>query len=108
MIELEDHSELFVAQSFPLGGWKIVDPMAEEVNFTGRWRVKRSQKVQKRAFARAALANNGQKLSLPHFEVHAGQDGNVEGAYAIGFLELAAGDMDRGGRSGRWAVGSGQ
>src|SRR5262245_61531177 len=107
MIELKDHPELLVAQSFSLGGRKIIDPMAEELDFAGRWRVERSQKVQKRALARAALADDGQKFTLAHFEVHAGQHGNVKRALSVGFLELSTREVNGRGRSGRWVVGSG-
>src|SRR5436190_1602320 len=71
MIELEDHPELLVAQSLTLGRGKVVDAMAEEMNFAGGGRVERAQKVQERAFARATLPDNGQELALPHFQIQA-------------------------------------
>src|SRR5262245_4000971 len=101
MIELKDHPELLVAQTFSLGGREIIDPMAEELDLAGRWRVKRSQKMQKRALARDTLADNCQKFTPPHFEVDAGQDGNVKRALSVGFLELPTREVNGNGRGGR-------
>src|SRR5262245_26643447 len=106
MIELEDHAELLIAQSFSLGGGKIIDAIAEVMTFARRWRVECSQKVQERALARAALANDGQKLSLPHLKVHACQNRNVQGAFAICFLQSVAGEMD--GRGRNCGMGTGE
>ncbi|QTK81406.1 Hypothetical protein AT6N2_L0492 [Agrobacterium tumefaciens] len=44
---------------------------------SGRRRVEARQNAQKRAFAAAALADDGQKLAFPHIEIDAAQNGFI-------------------------------
>ena len=66
---------------------QVVDAAAVETDFAGVGRVERAQQVQQRALARAALADDRQKLAAADFQIDSAQHGNFDPALAVAFLE---------------------
>ena len=87
MIELENHAEAAVAQPVALGGAEIVDPPPFEVDLAVIGNVERAQQMQECRFPAAALADNGQELTLPHGQAHAAKHRHLDRAFAIVLLQ---------------------
>src|SRR5437868_4045943 len=71
MIELEDHSKVFVAEAFAHVSRQIVDAFAEELDFASRGGVERAKHMQKRTFARSALPGDRNEFPLLDLNVNA-------------------------------------
>src|SRR5436190_16894421 len=62
VIELEDHPQRAVADRIAPAGLQVVYAPAIEMDLAGVWSIECSQQMQQRALARAALADNRDKL----------------------------------------------
>jgi hypothetical protein len=99
VIELKDHSELLVAEDVASARGEVVDAAATKVNFAGVGGVERAEQVQERAFAAAALANDGNESAFADLEIDALEDRDDELGFAVGFFEAGGGE-ERGGVGG--------
>ena len=88
VVELENHAERLVAQRVAFGRRQVVDPSAAEMHLAAVGRVERAQQVQKRALARAALADDRQELAPADFEIDTPQHRNLDVSLAVAFFQL--------------------
>ena len=67
---------------------EVVDPPAGVVDFALVGRVERAQKVQQRALAGTALADDRQKLAATDAQAHAPQDRHFDRALAVALVQV--------------------
>ena len=79
VVELEYHAEVAVAKLVAGGGGEVVDPLPVKVNLPLVRGVERAQQVQQGALARAAGADDCQKLALADLRLSPRKTGTTTG-----------------------------
>ena len=89
MVGLKNHADVGVAQPVAAGTGKIIDAFTGEMHFTGIGRIKQPHQVQKRALARATLADDRHKGSGLQIEIDPPQHIELGVARAIALVHSA-------------------
>ncbi len=70
MIELKDHSKLFITQPIARPGGQLVDSMIPKVNLAGIRLIESAEQMEQRTFTRTALTDDGQELAGAQVEIN--------------------------------------